>query len=40
MPVNALGDLVPDIHPEAFVHPDAVVIGAVTIGAEASIWPT
>ncbi|MDQ1750536.1 MAG: hypothetical protein QOE71_1592 [Pseudonocardiales bacterium] len=40
MPVYALGDLVPDIHPEAFVHPDAVVIGAVTIGAEASIWPT
>ena len=26
MPVYALGPLVPDIHPEAFVHPDAVVI--------------
>jgi carbonic anhydrase/acetyltransferase-like protein (isoleucine patch superfamily) len=23
----------------AFVHPDAVVIGAVTIGEQASIWP-
>jgi carbonic anhydrase/acetyltransferase-like protein (isoleucine patch superfamily) len=23
----------------AFVHPDAVVIGAVTIGAQATIWP-
>ncbi|HKT03346.1 MAG TPA: gamma carbonic anhydrase family protein [Rugosimonospora sp.] len=39
MPVYALGDLVPDIHPEAYVHPDAVVIGAVTLGAQASVWP-
>jgi carbonic anhydrase/acetyltransferase-like protein (isoleucine patch superfamily) len=39
MPVYALGDLVPDIHPDAFVHPDAVVIGAVTLGAQASVWP-
>ena len=27
MPVYALGELVPDIHPDAYVHPDAVVIG-------------
>ena len=40
MPVYALGDRVPAIHPTAFVHPDAVVIGSVTIGAESSIWPT
>jgi carbonic anhydrase/acetyltransferase-like protein (isoleucine patch superfamily) len=39
MPVYALGDLVPDLHPDAFVHPDAVVIGAVTLGAHASVWP-
>lgn len=39
MPIYALGDQVPDIHPDAFVHPDAVVIGSVTIGAESSIWP-
>lgn len=39
MPVYALGDLVPSIHPDAYVHPDAVVIGAVTIGAHSSIWP-
>ena len=39
MPVYALGDRVPDIHPEAFVHPDAVVIGDVRIGAQSSIWP-
>ncbi|SHK96541.1 Carbonic anhydrase or acetyltransferase, isoleucine patch superfamily [Pseudonocardia thermophila] len=40
MPIYALGDSEPDIHPEAYVHPDAVVIGNVRIGAEASIWPT
>ncbi|MFC4948979.1 gamma carbonic anhydrase family protein [Pseudonocardia sp. GCM10023141] len=40
MPVYALGDLEPDIHPDAYVHPDAVVIGNVTIGAEATVWPT
>jgi carbonic anhydrase/acetyltransferase-like protein (isoleucine patch superfamily) len=39
MPIYALGDLVPEIHPEAYVHPDAVVIGAVRIGAEATVWP-
>ncbi len=40
MPVYALGNQIPDIHPHAFVHPDAVVIGSVTIGAESSVWPT
>jgi carbonic anhydrase/acetyltransferase-like protein (isoleucine patch superfamily) len=39
VPVYALGDLVPDIDPEAYVHPDAVVIGSVTLGAGASVWP-
>ena len=39
MPIYALGDQVPDIHPDAYVHPDAVIIGSVTIGAESSIWP-
>ena len=39
MAIYALGDLTPDIHPDAYVHPDAVVIGAVTLGAEASVWP-
>ena len=33
MPIYALGDLVPTI------HPDAVVIGDVRIGALSSIWP-
>ena len=39
MPVYALGDDEPDIHDLAYVAPDAVVIGRVTIGPEASVWP-
>ena len=39
MPIYALGEYEPEIHETAFVHPDAVVIGRVRIGAEASVWP-
>jgi carbonic anhydrase/acetyltransferase-like protein (isoleucine patch superfamily) len=39
MAIYALGDLVPDVHPDAYVHPDATVIGSVTLGAHASVWP-
>ncbi len=39
MAIYQLGDQVPVIHPEAYVHPDAVVIGDVTVGAESSLWP-
>src|ERR1700756_1539113 len=39
MPIYALGEYVPDIDPDAYVHPDAVVIGRVTLGPEASVWP-
>ena len=39
MAVYALGNQVPDIHPTAFVHPDATIIGSVTIGEGSSIWP-
>ena len=39
MPIYALDGYEPDIDPAAFVHPDAVVIGRVRIGAEASVWP-
>jgi carbonic anhydrase/acetyltransferase-like protein (isoleucine patch superfamily) len=28
------------IHPTAFIHPRAVVIGDVTLGERASVWPT
>lgn len=39
MPVYALGALEPTIHPDAYVHPDATVIGDVRLGAHASVWP-
>lgn len=39
MPIYALGERVPSIDPGAYVHPDAVVIGDVRIGPEASVWP-
>lgn len=39
MAVYALGDRIPDIDPSAFVHPDATVIGTVTIGPESTVWP-
>lgn len=39
MPLYALGDREPSISPSAYVHPDAVVIGDVVIGDEASVWP-
>lgn len=29
----------PTIHPDAYVHPDAVVIGRVRLGAGSSVWP-
>lgn len=38
MPVYALGDIEPVIHASAYIHPEAVVIGNVTIGAESSVW--
>ena len=39
MPIYALGEFEPDIDESAFVHPDAVIIGQVRIGPEASVWP-
>src|SRR3954465_3851323 len=39
MPIYALGDLQPTIDATAYVHPEAVIIGAVTIGPESSVWP-
>jgi carbonic anhydrase/acetyltransferase-like protein (isoleucine patch superfamily) len=39
VPIYALGEQQPTIDGSAFVHPDAVVIGSVTIGAQSSIWP-
>jgi carbonic anhydrase/acetyltransferase-like protein (isoleucine patch superfamily) len=39
MAIYALGELEPVIDPTAFIHPEAVVIGEVTIGAGSSVWP-
>ena len=39
MPLYAIGDRQPNVDPTAFVHPEAVVIGAVFIGPQASVWP-
>ncbi len=33
-----LGELVPDLDPASWVAPGAVVVGAVTLGPEASVW--
>ena len=40
MPIYRLGDKSPEIHPDAYVSPDAVVVGDVKIGAGSSIWPS
>lgn len=39
MAVYQLGELTPRIDPDAFVHPEAVIIGDVTVGPESTIWP-
>lgn len=38
MPIYALGEYQPQIHPDAWIMPEAVVIGRVTVGAKATIW--
>jgi len=40
MAIYALGDVEPTIDATAYVHPDAVVIGDVHLGPEASVWPS
>lgn len=40
MAIFALGGLEPRIHPTAFIHPQATVIGDVTIGPDSSVWPS
>ncbi len=39
VPIYALGSQIPTIAADAYIHPDAVVIGSVTIGSESSVWP-
>ncbi len=40
MSIRPYQDTLPTIDPSAWIDPDSVVIGDVTIGADASIWPT
>lgn len=40
MPLYRLGEYSPIVHPDAYVHEDAVLIGRVEVGAESTIWPT
>ncbi len=39
MTLYALGDERPRIHPDAYIHPEAVLIGEVHVGPGSSIWP-
>ena len=39
MAIYALGASAPNIAPSAFVHPEATVIGNVTVGDASTIWP-
>jgi carbonic anhydrase/acetyltransferase-like protein (isoleucine patch superfamily) len=39
MSIEAFEEHAPDIHPTAWVHPSAVVIGRATLAADVSIWP-
>jgi carbonic anhydrase/acetyltransferase-like protein (isoleucine patch superfamily) len=37
--IRELDGIRPDIHPTAFVHETAEIMGRVKIGAQASVWP-
>ncbi len=39
MPIEPFGATTPRVHPLAFVHPGAYLIGEVEVGEDASIWP-
>jgi carbonic anhydrase/acetyltransferase-like protein (isoleucine patch superfamily) len=39
MTLEPFGAHFPDVHPTAFVHPNATLIGDVRIGAHSSVWP-
>jgi carbonic anhydrase/acetyltransferase-like protein (isoleucine patch superfamily) len=40
VPIYAIGDREPVLESGAYVHPDAVVIGAVHLGEGATVWPS
>lgn len=39
MAIYQLGDSIPEIHPTAYVSPEATVIGKVKLRAGVSVWP-
>jgi carbonic anhydrase/acetyltransferase-like protein (isoleucine patch superfamily) len=39
MTLYALHDERPSIHPDAYIHPQAVLIGGIRIGPSSSVWP-
>ena len=39
MSITAFGDRVPEFGPQAFVHPDATIIGEVALEEGANVWP-
>jgi carbonic anhydrase/acetyltransferase-like protein (isoleucine patch superfamily) len=39
VPIYALGSQVPTIAGDAYIHPDAVIIGSVAVGSGSSVWP-
>ncbi|MGN6794812.1 MAG: gamma carbonic anhydrase family protein [Streptosporangiaceae bacterium] len=36
--IGSIGAAIPSIHPEAWIAPGAVVVGAVRVGPRASVW--
>jgi carbonic anhydrase/acetyltransferase-like protein (isoleucine patch superfamily) len=38
MPIYAVGEKVPRIHPSAFIAPTATIVGDVTVHERASVW--
>lgn len=38
--IEAYGDLVPEVHPDAWIHPSAHLLGDVAVAARANVWPT
>ena len=39
MPIESFEHYTPRVHPSSFVHPGAWVIGDVTVGEDATLWP-
>ncbi|MDH5444762.1 MAG: gamma carbonic anhydrase family protein [Gammaproteobacteria bacterium] len=39
MPVDSFENIKPDIHPTAYIHEQALVVGDVVIGEDSSVWP-